>query len=455
MKTISKHIFIPLIEKYRHRSTLKCLGELEKSQWLNTQELQELQRGRLRALIRHAYQNVPYYRRIFTERGLKPEDITSVEALEKLPVLTRQDIRDNFTDLVAQNYPRTRMRLTSTAGSTGEPLKSYHPRDIGWDTGALWRGLGWYGLDMGDKHASLAGGGLSLGIANRIRSRIGQILIGQISHSVFEMSPEQLEHFTDQLIRLKPVYLTGLPSALHIFSRYIMEKGINDIRPKVVVTTAEKLYNYQREVIERAFSCDVFEYYGGTEVGSIAYECVEHQGMHITVENVVLETVKGGKDVSPGNAGTIVVTDLHNYAMPFIRYQNGDLGVLSAKICPCGRGLPLLESVEGRIAETLVIEDRLIPSTIMNTVFKDTHAKQFQVIQESRKLIRVKIVKGEGYSQKDTDHILDTMRKHLGGRIKIEEEFVDSIPLTRSGKHRVVISKVPVNFRPDRERTVS
>ena len=446
LKAVSKHIYIPLREKLAGHSTIKRLTELEKTQWMSPEQLRELQAERLRALVKHAYHSVPYYHRVFEERGLEPEDIRTTEDLKKLPILTREDRRNNFSDLIARNYSPKQMRLTSTSGSTGEPLSSYHPRDIGWTWGALWRGMRWYGVDMGDKYASIfRAHPTATTMIARLRLRLGQMLIRQISHTAFEMTPEGIEHFVRWLRKFKPRYIAGLPSALYLLSGYIVKQGISDIKPKVVITTAEKLYDYQKEAIRQAFGCDVFEYYGGDEVGSIAYECPEHNGLHITAENVVIEIAKDGKNVPPGELGAVLATDLHNYAMPFIRYQNGDVGILSDKICPCGRGLPLMESVEGRIGDIIVTENGFLPP-IMNDIFRDTHAKQFQVIQESKQLIRIKVIKGEGYSQRDTDYIVGILSRYLGERVKIELEFVDTIPLTPSGKYMIVISKVPVQF---------
>lgn len=446
MKTLSKRIFIPLLEKRGGRSTLKRLTELEKSQWMSHEELKQLQEEKLRALIKHAYHNVPYYQRVFKEHGLEPEDIRTTEDLEKLPILTREDIRNNFADLIAQNYGKKEMKLFSTGGTTGEPLRYYQPKDSGWYLGAYWRGMRWYGVDMGDKYVSIAGQVFNPTMMVRLQNKVSGIIRGTKSLSSFELTPTKMQRLATYCRKSKPKYLRGYPSALYIFAKYIMGEGIQYIRPKAVITTAEKLYDYQREAIRQAFDCDVYEYYGCGEVLSAAYECPQHHGLHITLESVVIETVRNGKNVSLGEKDAILLTSLDNYAMPFIRYQNGDMGTISDEACPCGRGLPLLESVEGRTTDVIVHRSGFVSAPILTLIFKNLPVRQYQIIQESKQLIRIKIIKGEGYSQKDTDHVVGILRQYIGEGIEIRVEFVDSIPLTRSGKHRVVISKVPLSL---------
>ncbi|GAH62041.1 unnamed protein product, partial [marine sediment metagenome] len=260
----------------------------------------------------------PYYRRIFKERGLRPEDIETIADLERLPILTREDVRNNFADLIARNYDKKKMKIFSTGGTTGEPLRYYHPKDSGWTLGAYWRGMRWYGVDMGDKHVSIGGHAFNPTIMSRLASKVEGILKRYKSHSAFEMSPAKMKHLVNQCRKSKPKYLRGYPSALYIFAKYIMGEEIHDIRPRAVITTAEKLYEYQREAIGQAFDCNVFEYYGCGEVLSVAYECPEHHGLHIATEKVVIETVRDGKNVPTGEKGVILLTDLDNYVMPFI-----------------------------------------------------------------------------------------------------------------------------------------
>jgi phenylacetate-CoA ligase len=381
---------------------MDCLEELEQTQWWDQGKNKELQEKKLRALIKHAYENVPYYHKMFRENRLNPLDIRTTEDLMKLPVTTRDDVRRNFDDLIAKNYNPKKMRLASTGGTTAEPLRFYVPKDRGWGWGAFWRAFHWYGVEMGDKWAMIWSHPFEQTMIMKLRDKISRVLRRYIFLSAFELSEEKLNLFAYNIKKFKPKYLIAYPSAAYILSEYIKQQGIDEVKLKVVITTAEKLYDYQRETIKDVFGCKVFEYYGGGEVLSLAYECPEHHGLHITTENVILEFLMNGKPTSPGEMGSITVTDLYNYAMPFIRYENGDLGTLSDETCACGRGLPLMESVEGRITDVIVTKDGFISSPILTTIFKNLPVNQYQVIQEKEGDILIKIIKGDEYSHNYT-----------------------------------------------------
>lgn len=448
MRYLSQYVFVPALERLKGRkTTMKRLKELENTQYMKAEEIKELREKSLRQLIKHAYENVPYYHKILKGEGLKPVDIKTVEDLTKLPVLSRDDVRRNFKDLIARNYDQEKMTLASTGGTTGEPLQFYVPKDTGWGWGGFWRGLHWYGVEMGDKWAMIWSHPFEQTVAVKLRTKVIQVLQRNIFLSAFEMSEKQLNSFVYKIKKFKPKYLIAYPSAAYILAEYIKQQGIDDARLQVVITTAEKLYDYQREAIKDAFDCGVFEYYGGGEVLSLAYECPEHYGLHITAENVIIEFLKDGKPTAPGERGSITVTDLHNYAMPFIRYENGDIGSFSNETCACGSGLPLMEPVEGRIVDTVVTKSGFISSPILTTVFKNLPVKQYQIVQENEEEILIKIIKGDKYSQQDTDYIVRTMQRYVGQAMKINVEFPDDIPTTKAGKRRVVISKVPKIFR--------
>jgi len=259
------------------------------------------------------------------------------------------------------------------------------------------------------------------------------------------MSEEKMKRFALKLRRFEPKVLIGYPSAIYIFASYIKNLGIQYIKPEVVITTAEKLYDYQKGAIKDAFDCEVFEYYGSREIASLAYECPQHHGYHISMENVVLEFTKdNGQMVSPGELGKVLVTDLHNYAMPFIRYEIGDLAIPSNRVCPCGRSLPFIESIEGRITDIIVCHHGFISAPALTTVFKDMPVRQYQIIQESPDNIIIKIVPTEGYSEKQSQHLTQTMQRFMGLSAEVEIDLVDDIPPSKSsGKRRVVISEVP------------
>ncbi len=434
-----EHILLPLIKrKYWHN-----YHELRRSCRLSPEEIKEIQSERLRALMKHACDNVPYYHQKFEERGLTPQDINSSEDLVKLPILTRNDVRVNLDNLVARNFPKEKLRPYSTGGSTGEPLQFYIPKDSSWGSAAAYRAYEWYGYRLGDKVAYLWGSPLDSTLQETIKSRLSNFIQRTIYLNAFDMSEDKMEAFARKLIKFRPKTIIAYAAVAYFFSRFIRDNAIQGIKPRVVITQAEKLFDYQREMIEQTFDCEVFDFYGSREVGSMAAECPQHRGYHISSENVVLEFVRdNGNPVSPGETGKILVTDLHNYAMPFIRYENGDLGVPTDGNCSCGINLPLMKSVEGRVADILVVDGKATTTLAIPHLFKDLPIKQYQVIQEVEGRILVKIIKGTGYSEENTEEIHKLLRKIVGDKVNIEVIFTDSIPPSVSGKHRFFISKV-------------
>jgi phenylacetate-CoA ligase len=447
MKILSSHITYPLIEGAVHHSTFKRLKILEKTQWFPKEELKIFQEERLQSLIAWAYNEVPFWSRIFLEHSLRPANIKMITDLPKLPVLTRVDVKDNVSGLIAANY-KGNVRASYTGGTTGEPVRLFRPKDDGWTWGAFYRGLGWYGFKPGDKKAIIWGGMPNDSLAHRSLLKIVSFLERGVSLSAFDLSDEKMSKFASMLKSFKPDIMIGYPSAVYIFAEYLRKHKILNIRPKVVVTSAEKLLEHQRHSIKEIFSCDVFEFYGCGEVLSLAYECPTHRGYHVSAEKVILEIVRDdGSPCNPGEKGRIVVTDLCNYAMPFIRYENGDVGALSTQDCSCGRSLPLLKVLEGRITDIITTKHGYISTPVLTLVFEKLPIRQYQVIQESEEKILIKVVRSVGYSEQDTQYILKTMRGHTGADMETKIEFVDDIPASEStGKRRVVISKFPQRF---------
>lgn len=427
----------------------KYYQQLRESCKLSLEEIEKIQSNRLCALIEHAYENVPYYRNTFEEARIKPDDIKSSADLTKLPILTKSDVRANFNDLIARNLPKEKLVPYSTGGSTGEPLQFYVTEESqAWGAAAQYRAYEWYGYELGDKVAYLWGSPIDLSAQEKTRNKLANLTSRKIFLNALDMSEEKMENFAQRLIKFKPKAIIAYASAAYIFSKYVRSKGIEGIRPKVIIAQAEKLFDYQKEMIEETFGCEVFSFYGSREVAAMASECPEHAGYHISAENVILEFVMNGKRVPTGEKGKILVTNLHSYAMPFIRYENGDFGVPSNENCSCGIiNLPLMKSIEGRLNDILVIEGKIIsPTAIATYVFKDLPIRQFQVIQETENTIVVKIVKEDNYSKKHTEELYEIMRKIIGDNVNLDVIFVDEIPPTKSGKHKFIIQNLQIDI---------
>lgn len=408
-----------------------AVRSLMKSQWLHPKEIQFLQEKKLRALVNHCYDQVPYYHGLFKERNLKPNDIRSIEDLQKLPILTREIVRQNFQQLIASNFPTKLLQLCSTGGSTGEPLKFMDDiASLRWINAAVIRSFHWAGYKRFDKIVNVWG---LPSQQNIIPTKLWQ---RQMTLSTFGLGEQQIKEILERIKAFKPKGLRGYPSAL-----YLLAQLSDGIKVDFVISTSEMLFPHYRKTLEDKFGCPVYDNYSSREL-MIASECEYHSGLHIAAENCILEFVKKGEQVATGELGSILVTDLTKYGMPFLRYEIGDVGRASSELCSCNRGLPLMKAIEGRITDIIYTPSgKFISSPAVTLIFKDLDVKQYQVIQKSYEKLIIKIVKGETYSNKDNKFVLDYFQKYAPD-MEIEIEFVEEIPPTRSGKRHVVVSEI-------------
>ena len=450
MSIIMKNIVFPITQMRhpRDENIYTHLRMLRKTQWWTYSQLEQLQQKKLRALLEHAYENVPYYHKVFRELGLKPEDIKTTNDLTKLPLLTKEDIRNNIDKLVAKNYSKQKLIPYSTGGSTGEPMNFFVDKTaLSWNMAAAYREWSWGGYNIGDKMAYLWGAPQDISHQTELKTKLVDLIRRRILLDAFNMTEKTLDKYAGILIKFKPTVINAYASAIYLMAQYVEKRGIEDIRPKAILTSCEMLFDYQRETVERAFGCEVFDYYSGRDTTLQAGECPEHSGYHLAIETGAIEFINGDEHVAPGELGKIVLTDLCNYAMPCIRYEIGDLGVPSDEICSCKRGLPLMEKVVGRVTDMITTrEGTHIHGEFFTHLFYDTKGvKQFQFIQKTKDYAILKIIKEKGYSQAELDTIIRKIHKQCGD-MKIDIEFVEFIPLTRSGKYRFTISDVEIAF---------
>jgi phenylacetate-CoA ligase len=424
---------------------LKSFLSLQKTQCWSTEKLQKLQERRLRLILEHAYYNVPYYRRIFRDRGLKLQDFKSIEDLVKLPIVTKDDIRQQSSDFIPRNFQKYWSIATATGGSTGEPLRFFIDlRSASAGEAALWRGWGYAGYMLGDKMAVLAGLSLVSGKENVLMSAVRRITKKTVGFPAISLRKEILDVYAKRMIEFEPKFIRGYPSSLYLFASFLEGREVDLIRPRAVFTTAEMLLPYQRKLIEEIFRCDVFDGYGAFDGGTAAFECQEHCGYHMAVEKAVMEFAdEDGNLVAEGEDGRIIATDLFNYAMPFIRYDTGDMGVYSNESCSCGRKLPLMKRILGRTTDILHFKTGVsLSGPSLTLIFKDFDIKQYQVVQTSDDCMIAKVIKGKTYSEKDTEKIHRVLKNTIGDGVEVKFEFVDHIKPTKSGKWKIVTREV-------------
>jgi len=426
---------------------LRYLRELEKSQWLTPEEIKDLQWNRLKRMLQHAYENVPYYNNLFKSLGAVPEDIRSPADFARLPILAKEDVQDNLNDLLAKNYEND-LIPNATGGSTGKPLNFFRNRESELNNyAATFRHFQMTGWQLGDKMALLWAYDKDLSADSSIGKRIAlKYLWHRCELNAFDLNEEKLHDFTIVITKFKSAYLRGIATALYLFARYVRENGYS-IKLDGIISEAEVLHPFQRELIEQTFQTKVFDVYGCREFGPIASECSEHEGMHINAENLYVEFIRDNQPVAPGEDGDIIITSLRNFGLPFIRYKIEDTGEPSNAKCPCGRGLPMIKAVTGRTSDFFVTQDgRLVHGEYFTHLFWETRGvKQFQIVQKDYNEFTLRIVKSEEFDSQEIHGIVQRMREHIGENLNVTVEYLSRIPPTASGKYHFAISEIRQN----------
>jgi phenylacetate-CoA ligase len=442
---VSRVIF-PLHESLKRHTTVAVLKQMEQTQWWQRERILQIQIKRLREFLVDVNERVPYYRELFAQTGFSPEEVSSLEDLERLPLCDKSVIRANTDGLKADGADG--LARFNTGGSSGEPLIFYIGRQrVSHDVAAKWRATRWWGVDIGDPEIVVWGSPIELGAQDRVRYLRDRILRTRLLPA-FEMSEERVSGFIREIRSVRPRMLFGYPSAISHIALQAEGQGIrmDDLGIKVAFVTSEKLYDHQREAIQRVFGCPVANGYGGRDAGFIAHQCPEGS-MHLTAEDIIVEILDtDGMAVANGEPGEIVVTHMATNEFPFIRYRTGDVGILSNETCNCGRGLPLLKEIYGRATDFVVSQDgTVLHGLALIYVLRDLAAvKQFRIIQEDRDNTLVQIVADTSFNR-DNEQIIQTeFKKRLGQGTHVAIEYMDAIENERSGKFRYVISKVVV-----------
>lgn len=438
------NLLFPLHERLKQHDTVAVHRALEQSQWYAADELAALQLRALQRLLQEAYDKTAYYRQVMDEAGLHPTDVNGLDDLTRLPFLTKSLIRAHSDDLKASDA--VGLSQFNTGGSSGEPLIFHIGSErVSHDVAAKWRATRWWGVDIGDPEVVIWGSPVELGAQDHLRVWRDRLLRSHLIPA-FEMSKQNLDHFVSEIRRIKPAMLFGYPSSLSVIARHAESMGVamNDLGIRVAFVTSERLYDQQRDDIERVFGCPVANGYGGRDAGFIAHQCPEG-GMHITAEDIIVEIIDSeGRVLPPGEAGEVVVTHLATRDFPFIRYRTGDVAVRDEQPCACGRGLPLLKEIHGRTTDFIVAADGTLMHglALIYVLREQPQIAAFKIIQESLALTRVLIVPGADYTPAVGTIIREGLQKRLGETVEIQVETVAEIPRERSGKFRYVVSKV-------------
>ena len=446
-------IAIAMLDYSIHGNGLRrAYAELDQSQWWPQEKILDYQWAQVRRMVEHAYARVPYYRTVFEKAGLTPQDIQTPEDYLRIPILTKDALRANLEEMVDPQADRKQLRKSATGGSTGEPTPYYQGYTYSiYGIAATYRNTRWTGWDLGEKVAQLWGSAFDVSLSQSWRGWINHTFRNTRMIAAFDMSREAMSRYARGMKTFDPDLIIGYVDALYLLTSYLLEQGLQgSLRSKAVISSAGTLYEYQRQTIESAFGCPVFNRYGGRELGDIAQECQERNGLHINAETVYLEVLRDGHPCGPGEEGELILTSLTNFDMPFIRYAIGDRGVLAEpdRICRCGRGLPLLEAVTGRVQDVVATPGgRFVSGAFFPHLFKEVeNVRQFQVVQEEKSELTIKVASVIAGRPIDIDFAREKIAEFLGADVNVVFEVVDVIPPGASGKLRPVISKVPVRI---------
>ena len=407
---------------------------------------------RLRYLVKYAYENVELYRRKYDAAGIKPDDIKSIDDISKLPIITKKDIVEGYpNDIVSKKLEPDDYYMVSTSGSTGIPVRIFKDRkllSVSMVMSIFMNKLIGLYLGIKIKPKTL----LSIfvetpdsleGIGPAEKRKLPSFCF---KHSLDANALDSPQRHIDKLNSFKPDTLFTYPSILRNMVACAEQKNLELHQPALLIVSGELLDTHTRQTIKRGFNGELLNWYITTECSTIASECKNHTGMHIKDNTAILELLKDGKPVAPGEVGEVVITNLWNQATPIIRYAGlKDVGRISPTPCKCKLKTPLLEVLEGRITDSVVLHDgdKLHPFSLTLALEHIQGIISFQIIQETLNNINVLIVAENKANSELADAVKDGLQAIICDRASINTNFVDEIPHLSNGQcHRVVVSKI-------------
>ena len=431
-----------LYHQLTERGLIKTLKHLRQTQFWPYEKIRDYQFRKIKTLLHHAYLHVPYYRDQLNKIGAIPQDIKTFNDFTVIPILTKDIIRQNFDDLKAVNLSPKEFVPNSTGGSTGEPLSFYQDRQYEtWADAARIRG--WYhiaGCESGDNCAVLWGAMKDVKEDFSLWERLRLFCTsGEIPLNAFNLSDERKLLFLKWCRMMKPSLLRGYVTAIKELALFLDEQNLRFPDLKGVILCAETVDDHSQTYIEKVFRAPSYNTYGGRELSLIAMGCSQGNGLHEVSENNYVEfepiDLRGYE-----NAGNLIITNLNNYAMPFIRYRVGDIGIPSSKeSCGCGRGLPLIKRVIGRTTDVFVFHDGTrIAGEMFIHLMKDFTLKEYQFVQTSDSRVALRVKKNECLSDPLISSIRSTYKKYLPGSVQLDFEEVETFEKTITGKFRFV-----------------
>lgn len=430
-------LLLPGYDRLRGRRYTERRRFLNQSQWWDADRLRAFQWNEVRELLTHAFTS-PYLAQKYRAAGVtRAEDIRNWDDFRRLPPLTREEVNAHRAELCSTAYRGT-LLPHATGGSSGTPTRFFRTYEsYDWRTAAKDRVYEWSGWRLGERSIYLWGAPVGRVTARqRMKQRSFERVHRQLIVNTFSQTDALWRDVHAAIVRTRPALMVGYVSSLDRFAEFVLRTRLEPPRVRAVIAAAEPLFEVTRARIEAAVGAPVFNTYGSREFMSVAGECECHAGLHVNAENVLVETEQPGSESSE-----ILVTDLHNHGMPFVRYRTGDAGRLLDRTCPCGRGLPMLGVIEGRVLDLLRTADgRTVPGEFFPHILKDVpEIVQFQVEQKTPDHIEIAAVLSAPLSEKSASLLQSEVVKVFGTSTRCELRHVDEIRALPSGKRRVTV----------------
>ena len=411
-----------------------------RSQWFTEVEMQEIQLAKFLNLVNFCYHNVPFYRKHMKDNNIELNSIKSLDQVKLFPIINKEIIKERYAEFTPDNIKKLKnIKVSQTGGTTGNVLfkrTDANTRSSTW--AAFKRFSDWMDLKPHDKSLILMGGHvLRNGRLDKLKLLVNNYLTNSTSFSPYDTSQSNINSIIDSLKINNYALIRSYSQFLFYLSKIIEARGLS-FNLKAITTTAEPLMPNQRDLFRKVFNAPTFDQYGTGEIGGIAFECDHHLGLHITEERVLVESNADNE---------LIITDLDNYAMPYIRYWNADQAIISEQECSCGRKSRLLKKIMGRTCDYIIgINGEFLHWAYFWHLFFDSqiaekrNLQRFQVIQSSKNELRIRLV-CEKMIEAEENLIIDNIRNHVGQFI-ITFSYENSIENSPSGKYRPVINKI-------------
>jgi len=427
---------------------LKLYSDVKKNEKLSYNELKQNQEKQLKKIINFAYSNVPYYNNLFKTNKIEPEEIKTLGDLEKIPILTKDEINENWNQFIPRNLQNQKYINFSTGGTTGTPMRYRISRYERFLAAALrFQWWSWAGYKLGDKVAIMGGSSL-IPKKTSITSKMQLYVQNFLSFSSFDLEDENLKKYLAILNKKKPKFLYGYASSIYFFSDWLERNDLEVYSPQAIFTTSEKLYDNMRKKIETIFNVKILDGYGLNDGGLHAAECSENNGYHIDTIRSIFHVIDNNGTILDKGDGKAIATSLYNYAMPFINYDTSDLVKLKEDFCSCGRETKMLESITGRTVDILFTpEKKTIHGWFILYLFWEygDKIKRYQVIQEDLKNLVIYVVPEKDEYLDEIENNLKIIKQIIWERSpnwNIKIKFVKEINQLKSGKYQFIINNI-------------